>query len=117
MIGLLKARTLSIDIDGTVLCTGHKVGGACRGYNPHHRKVPSYYPITAYLADSGHFLRLHNRPGNVNDGASSIPFLFELFNRAGHLMHPEGRATLRLQRNKKAEKQFRKISAALRKVA
>ena len=79
VIGLLKARTLSIDIDGTVLCTGHKVGGACRGYNPHHRKVPSYYPITAYLADSGHFLRLHNRPGNVNDGASSIPFLQAVF--------------------------------------
>ena len=79
VIGLLKARTLSINIDGTVLCTGHKVGGACRGYNPHHRKVPSYYPITAYLADSGHFLRLHNRPGNVNDGASSIPFLQAVF--------------------------------------
>ena len=42
VIGLLKARTLSIDIDGTVLCTGHTVGGACRGYNPHHRKVPSH---------------------------------------------------------------------------
>jgi len=78
-VGLLKARTLTIDIDGTVLCTGQKVGGACRGYNPHHRKVPSYYPITAYLADSGHFLRLHNRPGNVNDGASSIPFLQAVF--------------------------------------
>ena len=74
LVGRLKARTLTIDIDGTVLCTGQKVGGARRGYNPHHRKVPSYYPITAYLADSGHFLRLHNRPGNVNDGASSIPF-------------------------------------------
>ena len=36
------------------LCTGQKVGGAARGYNPHHRKVPSDYPIRAYLADSGH---------------------------------------------------------------
>ena len=75
----LNARTLTIDIDGTVLCTGQKVGGACRGYNPHHRKVPSYYPITAYLADSGHFLRLHNRPGNVNDGSASVPFLQAVF--------------------------------------
>jgi hypothetical protein len=79
LLGILKARTLTVDVDGTVLCTGQKVGGACRGYNPHHRKVPSYYPITAYLADSGHFLRLHNRPGNVNDGASSIPFLEAVF--------------------------------------
>ena len=75
----LRARTLTIDMDGTVLCTGKQVGGARRGYNPHHRKVPSYYPITAYLADSGHFLRVHNRAGNVNDGASCIPFLQDVF--------------------------------------
>ena len=62
-INLLCARKLTIDVDGTVLCTGKRVGGARRGYNPHHRKVPSYYPITAYLADSGHFLGVHNRPG------------------------------------------------------
>ena len=78
-VKLLRARTLTIDVDGTVLCTGKKVGGAHRGYNPHHRKVPSYYPITAYLADSGHFLRVHNRPGNVNDGSASIPLLKDVF--------------------------------------
>ena len=49
----LHARTLTIDVDSTVLCTGSKVGGAARGYNPHHRKVPSYYPATAFLAESG----------------------------------------------------------------
>ncbi len=75
----LRARTLTIDVDGTVLCTGKHVDGARRGYNPHHRKVPSYYPITAYLADSGHFLGVHNRPGNVNDGSASIPFLKDVF--------------------------------------
>ncbi len=77
----LHARTLTIDVDGTVLCTGSKVGGAARGYNPHHRKVPSYYPITAFPAESGHFLRLHNRLGNVNDGKSAVPFLRTLFNQ------------------------------------
>ena len=77
----LHARTLTIDVDGTVLCTGHKVGGAARGYNPHHRKVPSYYPVSAFLAESGHVLRLHNRPGNVNDGKSSVPFLRALFDQ------------------------------------
>ena len=77
----LHARTLTIDVDGTVLCTGHKVGGAARGYNPHHRKVPSYYPVSAFLAESGHVLRLHNRPGNVNDGKSSVPFLRVLFDQ------------------------------------
>ena len=78
-IRLLRARTLTIDVDGTVLCTGKQVGGAHRGNNPHHRKVRSYYPITAYLADSGHFPGVHNRPGNVNDGSASVPFLRDVF--------------------------------------
>ena len=80
-IKLLRARKLTIDVDGTVLCTGKRVGGARRGYNPHHRKVPSYYPITAYLADSGHFLGVHNRAGNVNDGSASILFLKDVFSQ------------------------------------
>ncbi len=75
----MRSRTLTIDVDGTVLCAGKHVDGARRGYNPHHRKVPSYYPITAYLADSGHFLGVHNRPDNVNDGSASIPFLKDVF--------------------------------------
>lgn len=33
---------LTIDIDGTVVSTGLQVERARRGYNPHHRKVPSY---------------------------------------------------------------------------
>ena len=75
----LKTRTLTIDVDGTVLSTGLQVTWAFRGYNPHHRKVPSYYPISAYLAESGHILRVRNRPGNVNDGKASITFLRQLF--------------------------------------
>lgn len=96
-------------------------------------------------ADSGHFLGVHNRPGNVNDGSSSIGFLknvftqiketlghaqasrlplksirtlrFELINRAGHLVRPEGRLTLRIHRDKHTEKLYRKICNALQKAA
>ena len=50
-----------------------------RGYNPHQRKVPSYYPITAALAETGHVLRVKNRSGNVHDGKASITFLRALF--------------------------------------
>ncbi len=77
--GYLRARTLTIDVDGTVLSTGMQVAWAFRGYNPHRRKVPSYYPISAYLAETGHIIRLQNRPGNINDGAQSTGFLRELF--------------------------------------
>jgi hypothetical protein len=70
---------LTIDIDGTVVSTGLQVERAQRGYNPHHRKVPSYYPITAYEAGSGQILRVLNRSGNVHDGKASIGFLRDLF--------------------------------------
>ena len=91
----LRARTLTVDVDGTVISTGQKVAWAIRGYNPHHRKVPSYFPITAFLAESGHVLRLHNRPGNINDGSSSITFLRDLFQQVKETL---GRAyTLRFR--------------------
>ena len=68
-------RRLTIDVDGSVVSTGRQVAWAHRGYNPHHRKVPSYYPITAYEAQSGQVLRVQNRPGNVHDGKAAVPFL------------------------------------------
>jgi len=71
-------RRLTIDVDGSVVSTGLTVQGARRGFNPHHRKVPSYYPITAYEANTSQILRVHNRPGNVHDGKASIEFLDEL---------------------------------------
>jgi hypothetical protein len=74
-------RTLTVDVDGSVVSTGQKVERAFRGFNPHHRKVPSYYPITAYLAETGQILRVKNRSGNVHDGKASITFLRDLFSQ------------------------------------
>ena len=58
---------MTIDVDGTVVRTGNTVAWAFRGYNPHFKKDPSYYPLLAHLAQTGHILRLKNRPGNVHD--------------------------------------------------
>ena len=66
---------LTIDIDGSVLSTGLTVKGAMRGYNPHHRKNPSYYPITATVAQTGQVLSHRNRPGNVHDSHRAGDFL------------------------------------------
>jgi len=74
-----KLRRLTIDVDGTIVSTGLQVRWAQRGYNPHRRKVPSYYPITAYEAQSGQILRVQNRPGNVHDGKAALGFLKALF--------------------------------------
>jgi putative transposase len=38
------------------------VGWAFRGFNPHHRKDPSYYPLLAHVAQTGHILRVKNPP-------------------------------------------------------
>ena len=74
----LKLPQLTIDVDGTVIRTGATVAWAFRGFNPHHRKDPSYYPLVAHLAQTGHILRLENRPGNFHDSKQAVAFLREL---------------------------------------
>src|SRR5881409_2087192 len=77
-IARLQLPRLTIDVDGTVVRTGATVAWAFRGFNPHHRKDPSYYPLVAHLAQTGHILRLKNRPGNVHDSKQAVAFLREL---------------------------------------
>jgi Transposase DDE domain group 1 len=73
-----KLGRLTFDIDGSVITTGAKVSWAFRGFNPHHRKDPSYYPILAHLAQTGHILRVKNRPGNVHDSKGAVGFVRDL---------------------------------------
>jgi len=72
---------LTIDVDGTVVCTGAQVQWAFRGFNPHHRKHLSYYPLLAHVAQTGHVLRIKNRPGNVHDSKQAVAFVRELIAR------------------------------------
>ncbi len=75
----LGLRTWTVDVAGVVVSTGLQVERAARGYNPHHRKVPSSYPIMAHLAETTHILRVKNRSGNVHDGKAGLPFLRALW--------------------------------------
>lgn len=77
----MAIHTLTLDVDGTVLSTGLQVERAFRGYNPHRQKVPSYFPIMTYVAESGHIARIENRSGNINDGKNALRFLRNLFSR------------------------------------
>jgi hypothetical protein len=74
-----RLARLTIDLDGTVLRTGSHVDGAERGFNPHHPKDPSYYPLTAHVAQLGQIVRVWNRPGNVHDSHNAAGFLRGLF--------------------------------------
>lgn len=69
---------VTLDLDGTVIRTGNRVEGAERGFNPHHPKDPSYYPLTAHLAQTGQLLGVWNRPGNTNDSVGAVERLEEL---------------------------------------
>jgi hypothetical protein len=74
----LGLERVTIELDGTVLRTGERAEGAERGFNPHHPKDPSYYPLTAHLAQTSQLLGVWNRPGNVNDAvgaAETLAFL------------------------------------------
>jgi hypothetical protein len=73
----LALPRITLDVDGTVVCTGMQVEWAFRGFNPHHRKTPSYYPLLAHVAQTGQILRLRNRPGNVHDSRGAVDFLRE----------------------------------------
>lgn len=68
----LRLSRITLDFDGTVLTTGHKVAWAFRGYNPHKRYAPSYYPLLCHVAQTGHFLHVRNRPGNVHDSKGAL---------------------------------------------
>jgi hypothetical protein len=75
---LLGARRVTVDVDGSVISTGLQVSWAQRGFNPHRRKVPSYYPILAHVAQTGQVFAVRTRPGNVHDGKGSEHFLREV---------------------------------------
>lgn len=92
----LELRSLTIDVDGTVVSTGLQVERAERGYNPHRRKVPSYYPIMAHLAETTHVLRVRNRSGNVHDGKASLRFLRELWRQLAEFSMPSGQIRFRM---------------------
>jgi hypothetical protein len=74
----LGLSRLTIDVDGSVVQTGKRVSWAFRGFNPHHRKNLSYYPLLFHLAQTGQILRLKNRPGNVHDSKGADAFIREL---------------------------------------
>jgi hypothetical protein len=78
----VAAKRWTIDIDGTVISTGQSVERAMHGYNPGHRKNPSYYPIVAALAQTSHVIGHQNRSGNVNDCHRAGSFLRTVVRRA-----------------------------------
>ena len=58
--------------------------------------MPSYYPITAYVAETGHILRVKNRSGDVHDGKKSLAFLRDVFAQVAETLGHRYRVNCRL---------------------
>jgi hypothetical protein len=104
---------ITLDLDGSVLRTGVRVEGAERGFNPHHPKDKSYYPLTAHLAQTSQLLAVANRPGNVHDSEGAL----EVLNVPAKIAKPEGRTELRLAAAPETQRRITQILAALPEAA
>lgn len=71
----MQLARVTLDFDGTVLSCGDKVKWAARGYNPHNRHAKSLYPLLCHVAQTGHFLRVQNRPGDVHDSKRALEII------------------------------------------
>jgi hypothetical protein len=91
MLMTLGLASLTVDVDGTVVSTGLQVERAFRRFNPHHRKVQSYYPILAHLVETTHVLRVKNRSGNVHDRNAALPFAAGRRSSDPNALHANGR--------------------------
>lgn len=68
-------RRVTLDFDGSVLSTARHAEGTAIGYNKKKKGARSYYPLFCTLAQTGQFLDLHHRPGNVHDSNGARPFI------------------------------------------
>ena len=68
----LGLNEITVDLDGTVISTKGHPSWAFKGYNPIKRGARSYFPLTAHVGETGHFLSILNRPGNVHDSNRAV---------------------------------------------
>jgi hypothetical protein len=68
----LGLNEITIDLDGTVISTKGHPSWAFKGYNPIKKGAKSYCPLTAHIGETGHFLSILNRPGNVHDSNRAL---------------------------------------------
>lgn len=68
-LGLMQ---ITIDLDGTVISTQGHPSWSFKGYNPIKKGANSYFPLTSHIAETGHFISIVNRPGNVHDSNRAL---------------------------------------------
>jgi hypothetical protein len=70
-----KLPRVTVDFDGSVLSTRGHAEGSAIGYNRQRKGARSYYPLFCTVAQTGQFLDLLHRPGNVHDSRDALAFI------------------------------------------
>jgi Transposase DDE domain group 1 len=70
-----KIQRVTADFDGSVLSTRGHAEGSAIGFNRQRKGARSYYPLFCTVAQTGQFLDLLHRPGNVHDSRDAISFI------------------------------------------
>lgn len=71
----LQLATVTLDFDGSVQSTRRHAEGSAVGYNKKRKGARSYYPLFCTVSQTGQFLDLHHRPGNVHDSRGAEAFI------------------------------------------
>jgi len=66
---------VTLDYDGSVLTTRRHAEGTAVGFNRKRKGARSYYPLFCTIAQTGQFLDVHHRPGNVHDSNGALEFM------------------------------------------
>ena len=74
---------LTVDFDGSVNSTQGHAEGTAVGYNTKKKGARSYYNLYATVAQTGQFLDVLHRSGNVHDSNGARAFMMDTFDRVG----------------------------------
>ena len=72
---------LTLDFDGSVSSTRGHAEGTAVGYNSKKKGARSYYNLFCTVAQTGQFLDVLHRPGNVHDSKGAHEFMMDNFDR------------------------------------
>jgi Transposase DDE domain group 1 len=79
---------LTLDFDGSVLSTKAHAEGTAVGFNKKKKGARSYYPLFCTVAQTGQFLDLLYRPGNVHDSNGAVEFMKGCFEKVRGELDP-----------------------------
>lgn len=83
----IPQKTITLDLDSSVLTRYGKQEGSRIGYNPHKPGRPSHHPIMAFVADLRMVAHSWMRPGNTGSNNGAKAFLSETMDILGkHLI-------------------------------